>query len=102
MSKIGSIIKMTARVGERDALVAQLLETAQAAQGESGTEIFTVNVSMDEADVVWIYESYTDEAAQKAHQASDVYADSKRKTDAMLSRTPELFALTPMGGEGLN
>ena len=102
MSKIGAIIKMTARAGEREALVARLLKTAEAAQGETGAEIFTVSVSPDEPDVVWIYESYTDEAAQQAHKSSETYAASRQKTDAMLSAAPETFPLVPMGGKGLS
>ena len=39
MSKVGAFVKLTAREGQRDALIAHLLKSVNTAQSEADTEV---------------------------------------------------------------
>ena len=63
MSKVGIIAKMTAKQGQRSALVAALQPLLDAAKDEPGTEVYAMHTDAATPELVWFYELYTDQDA---------------------------------------
>lgn len=101
MSKFGLYGKITAQPGQRDGLVAGLLEAAALMQHVPGCELYIVNVSATEPDAVWVTEVWSSAAA---HQASL----QLEETRALIKRNMPLIAggerieIVPVGGKGLS
>lgn len=98
---LGVVVQFIARPGMRAALAAHLAESAVAARDEPGTILFTVAISPTEPDVVWAYEVYADEAAQKAHESTSQYAAARRKTGDLLGAEPHASPLSDVVGKGV-
>jgi quinol monooxygenase YgiN len=100
MSKVGLYVKFTTHPGQRDALVALLLEAAGGIQTVESCELYIVNVSATEPETVWVTEVWSSAAT---HEASLTFEGSK----AMIKRAMPLIAgveridLLPIGGKGL-
>ncbi|WNS42415.1 antibiotic biosynthesis monooxygenase [Paenibacillus sp. MMS20-IR301] len=100
MSKFAMHAKFTAKPGERDALAAILLEAAADAEPVQECELYLVNLSVNEPDVIWVTEVWSH---AEAHDASLALA----ATRAAIQRAMPLIAgvqpvqLTPVGGKGL-
>lgn len=75
--------KMTAKPGERDALI-KLLRAAIAKLGDPpGLISYTVNTPLDDPDTLWVSEAWTD---REAH-------DTATKTTANKAETARIFEL---------
>ena len=99
MSKFGLYSKITSHPGQRDALVAVLLEAAAAMQHIPDCELYIVNVSTTEPDVVWVTEVWSNSAAHEASLTRD-------ETKVLIKRGMPLIAggerieIVPIGGKG--
>lgn len=100
-AKIGLWIKFTAKDGQRNSLAAHLTEVASLAHGETGTELWLVNLSPTDPNAVWLYEAYSDQDAMHAHEATAAYEAAKAKTGSFLAGPPEVLPLLPISGKGL-
>ena len=100
MSKFGLYSKITSHSGQRDALVAVLLEAATAIQHIPDCELYIVNVSATEPDVVWVTEVWSSSAA---HEASLTRNETKAliKQGMPLIAGGERIEIIPIGGKGL-
>lgn len=67
MSKFAMYGKLIAQPGQRDALVQTMLEAADQFDSMEGCELYIINVSENDPDVVWITELSRD---AEAHAAS--------------------------------
>ncbi|MCM3701840.1 putative quinol monooxygenase [Paenibacillus macerans] len=100
MSKYGMYAKFTAKPGERDKLVAILLEAAAGAESVQECELYIVNVSDTEPDTVWVTEVWS---SKEAHGASL----EQEATKASIQRAMPLIAgvesiqIRPVGGKGI-
>jgi len=100
MSRFGLYVKFTAKPGERDTLVGILLEGEDAMQAMEECELYIVNVSDTESDIIWVTEVWS---SPEAHQASLDHEDTK----ASIARAMPLIAgvesttIRPVGGKGL-
>ena len=100
MSKFGLYGKITTHAGQRDALVAVLLEAAAALEDAPGCELYIVNVSATEPDAVWVTEVWSSQAAHEASLSRD-------EVKALIQRGRPLIAggerieVVPIGGKGL-
>ncbi|WP_379156549.1 putative quinol monooxygenase [Paenibacillus sp. sgz5001063] len=100
MSKFGMVAKFTAKPGERDSLAAILLEAAAAADHVPECELYIVNLSESEPDILWVTEVWSH---AEAHAASL----QEEATRAIIQRAKPLIAgiepirLIPLGGKGL-
>ncbi|MEO7000196.1 MAG: antibiotic biosynthesis monooxygenase, partial [Ktedonobacterales bacterium] len=74
MSKLGLYVKFTTQAGQRDALAALLLDAAQAAADVAGCELYIVNTSPTEPDVIWVTEIWS---SPEAHQESLTWDTTK-------------------------
>jgi quinol monooxygenase YgiN len=94
--------KLTAKPGWRDALVALLLEGANAVREADGCHLYVVSTAPDDSDAVWVFEVWETE---EAHAASL----QLEPTQALITRALPLLAappepgqvLSPVGGVGL-
>jgi quinol monooxygenase YgiN len=100
MHKLGMYVKFTAKSGQRDALVNMLLDAAASAQSVKECELYIVNVSDTEPDIVWVTEVWSN---SEAHAASL----TQEETKASIQRAMPLIAgveatqIRPLGGKGL-
>jgi quinol monooxygenase YgiN len=101
MSRTGVLIHFTAKPGQRDALAAHLLNAASSYAAETGTELFTVNLSPTDANTVIVFETYRDLAAKAAHESAPGYAAIRATTGTFLAGPPQVEPLLPLGGKGL-
>jgi len=101
MPKVAVVAKLTAQPGKRDELVAVLSEVVASAAGEPGTEVYSMNTDKSEADVVWFFELYADDAALAAHSGSDAMKTAGPKLAGLVAGRPELHLLEPVVGKGL-
>lgn len=100
MSKFGLYAKLIAQPGQRDALVAILLEAAATMPEIDGNEFYIINISPTEPDAIWITEVWRD---AEAHQAS-LTLDAVKATIARgrpLIAGGERIEVVPIGGKGL-
>ena len=100
MNKFGLYSKITSHPGQRDVLVSVLLEAAAAMQHIPDCELYIVNVSATEPDVVWVTEVWSSPATHEASLTRD-------ETKALIKRGMPLIAgaerieILPIGGKGL-
>lgn len=101
MSKFGLYSKITAQPGQRDALVAVLLDAAAMMQHVSDCELYVVNVSPTEPEVIWVTEVWI---SAEAHQASLTLESVKEtiKRGRPLIAGFERIEIVPVGGKGLS
>lgn len=101
MSKFGMYNKIPTQPGKREELVELLLEAAAAMQQFPDCDLYLVNVSASEPDVVWVTEVW--ESAE-AHQASlnlDSTKEAIKRGMPLIAGPVESIKLVPVGGKGL-
>jgi quinol monooxygenase YgiN len=92
--------KLTAKPGERDKLVAVLLQAANLLKDNPDCLHYIVNTT-EEPDVIWVTEIW---ASKEAHAASLEFAQVRnliRQGLPLIAATPESITTTPLGGKGL-
>lgn len=98
MSKTSVFAKLTAKEGQRDAVVAALEEMLPVVADEAGTEVYSFHLDTASPDVVWIFELYTDTDAFMAHSSSEGIGVLFTKLGDLLGAPPELSIASPLGG----
>jgi quinol monooxygenase YgiN len=101
MSHIAVIAKIPCQPGTRDQVVAGLQPMLEHVEGENGTLRYVLLQDMADADVLWMYELYEDQASLDAHGASEAMKALGGAIGPHLAGRPELFFTTPLGGKGL-
>jgi quinol monooxygenase YgiN len=101
MNTFGLYSKIRAQAGQRDALIAVLLEGANVLQQDAACYLYIVNVSATEPDTVWVTEAWRSRAD---HETSLTREDI---TPILLRGRPliasfERIELEPIGGKGLS
>lgn len=92
--------KLSVQVGQRNEMVAILLEAAASLQDDPECRLYLVNVSPDDPDTVWVTEVWT---SREAHAASLTREEIK----VLINRGRPLIAggerieVVPVGGKGL-
>ncbi len=101
MSNIAVIAKITAQPGKRADVVAGMASMIAHVATEPGTAVYTLLEDQADADVMWVYEEYTDQAALDAHSGSDAMKALGGAIGPFLAGRPELFFASVAGGKGL-
>ncbi len=102
MSKPALLAKLTAKEGQRDALLAVIADMGMKnVSGEPGTEIYAAHKDKGDENVVWFYEVYTDEDALAAHGSSDGMKAFGGATRDFMAGRPELIFLDPVAAKGI-
>ena len=101
MSKISVFVKLTAKPGKRDEMVAAFEAVRPLIDAEEGTEMYTVHLDQTDADVVWMLELYRDQAAFDAHGSGEALATIFGSLGGLVGAPPELNMSTPVPGKGI-
>lgn len=103
MSGVGRYVKFTAQPGRGDELATLLLAAADSLQGVAGCELYVINRSASEPDVVWVTELWLDQASLDA-SLEQLQTEAGRaqigQVMALLAGPPERIDLEPLGGVG--
>ncbi len=94
----GLIGKMTAKPGERDALVAAILE---ASADMPGCKSYVVALDAADENAVWITELWNDEAAHKASLSIPAVRAVIAKAMPLIADFGPSFVTVPVGGTGI-
>jgi quinol monooxygenase YgiN len=73
--KTALIVKMTVKEGMRDAMAEKLAAMMPVVENEEGTELYLLHDDAADANVLWMYELYTDGDALAAHGGSPEMAE---------------------------
>jgi quinol monooxygenase YgiN len=101
VNTFGLYSKIRSQAGQRDDLVAVLLDAAAVLQQVSGCQLYIVSVSATESETVWVTEAWR---SQADHEASLTREDIR----PILMRGRPLIAgferieIKPIGGKGLS
>jgi quinol monooxygenase YgiN len=99
--RIGRYVRMEALPGRGAALADSLLRVAENMAKSPACEMYLINRSVDETDVVWITEMWTDEAASIAALGGELGQIGIKDVMDLLAAPPDLIELLPVGGTGL-
>lgn len=95
----GLIGKMSAVSGQRDALVAILLEGVG---GMPGCLSYVVAEDPADPNAIWVTEVWKDKASHAASLALPAVREAIRKGRPLIARFDQSTEITPVGGFGLN
>jgi quinol monooxygenase YgiN len=101
MSQVAVIAKIPAAPGKRDELIAALQPLLANAETEEGTLRYILHEDTKDENIVWFYETYTDQAALTAHGSSEAFKTLGAALAPFVAGRPELTYLKPIGGKGL-
>jgi quinol monooxygenase YgiN len=93
MSEIVYIVKLTAASGRRHEALEVLGGLVEATEGEAGTLQYLMHADGDDADVIWFYEAYADQAAFEAHIGSTAMAEIGGALGGLLAGAPEMHPM---------
>ena len=102
MSKIAMLAKITAIEGRRDELVAVLEKIFDQVETEAGTLVYALHTDSADANSVWFYELYADQAGLEAHSKSDAMAEMITGLAGLVAGPPEMHMLTPQRAKGVD
>ena len=94
----GLIGKILAAPGQRDALLAILLEGTRAMPGCLS---YVIATDPDNADAIWITEVWDNEDSHKASLAVPAVRAAIQRARPLIAGFGERFATVPVGGHGL-
>lgn len=94
----GLIGKMHAQPGQRDALIAILLEGTA---GMPGCLSYVIAKDASDADALWITEAWDSQDSHKASLALPSVRDAIGKGRPLIAGFGERFETEPVGGQGL-
>jgi len=83
--------RMTALPGQRDELIALLLEGVRACGDDSGLLTYSINAAFDDPDAIWLTQLWIDKEAHDATTRSEPVAVVTRQVLPLLARQPEGF-----------
>lgn len=78
---------MSARPGERDALIERFKELLQI--GVPGLESFSINAALDDPDTIWVTQIWTDKAAHDTGTRSDIVVAATERVMSLVTGQPE-------------
>ncbi|MCD2517572.1 antibiotic biosynthesis monooxygenase [Massilia sp. G4R7] len=94
----GLIGKMRAQPGQRDALIAILLEGTS---GMQGCLSYVIARDKTDADALWITEAWDSQASHKGSLALPAVQAAIAKGRPLIAGFGERFETEPVGGQGL-
>ncbi len=101
MSQVAVIAKVTAKEGMRDELASAFRFALDQVADEPGTLVYVLHADSGDANVLWFYETYTDQASLLAHSGADWFKELGPRVAPFMAGRPELHFVSPLGGKGL-
>ena len=71
MNKVSVVVKITAKDGRADDIIAAFAGAKSAVDAEEGTEMYVLHQSLTDPNQLFVTEWYTDQAALDAHMAGE-------------------------------
>lgn len=102
MSKISLIAKLTAADGRTADLEAAMRDVIEAAEEETGLEVYSVHAVDDEPGTFYFFEVYRDAAALEIHGKGDRMRTAMGAFAGLLAGRPEITTMTPVAAKGLD
>jgi quinol monooxygenase YgiN len=100
MTKFGMFNKFAAHAGKGEELLQHLLKAASLVENAAGCELYIVNMSPSEPDVVWVSEIWDREEDHRASLSNEGATELIQATIPLLARPPEQILVVPVGGKG--
>lgn len=94
--RVGLFVRLVCKPGSRTAALDVTNRYIDGLAGEPGTEAFIVAVDPNEADILWLYEWFTDDAALNAHRSSDPFHAMMAELPGVLASPPALIRVDPL------
>lgn len=101
MSRFGVCGTMLAHPGQRDALLALLLEAADLVAEAPGCEVWIVNRVPDSPDGIWVTEVWRSQEDHAASLTGDAVREIIGRARLLIAGMGDRFILEPVGGKGL-
>lgn len=101
MSRYGLFGSFSAHPGKRDDLLAILMEGIDSVAQAPGCEAWIVNISPDDEDKIWIYESWRSEADHGASLGDERIREIISRAMPLIAGMGDRVVLQPLGGKGL-
>ena len=102
MSKITLIAKLTAAEGKAEGLAGALKDLCEAAEEETGLEIYSAHQAQDDPNTFYFFEMYTDGEALAIHGKGDAMKVAMAASAEFLGGRPEVTLLNPVAAKGLD
>ena len=102
MAKISLMATLTAAEGKEQEVKEALVALIDAAEEESGLEIYSVHTSRDEPSVFRFFELYADSDSLKIHGKGERMAAAMGALGNLLAGPPEILRLTPFAAKGFD
>ena len=101
MAPVGRYAKLTARRGQGEALAVRMLEVARGLREVPGCELYVVNRTPGDPDVIWITEQWqSQERLDASLQADEVKAGIAEVRSLVANGGFERIDVEPVGGVG--
>jgi quinol monooxygenase YgiN len=94
--RIGLLVRIPVLAGMRAAALDVLNRYVDDLHEEPGTEAFLVCVDPADADVVWLYEWFRDEAALEAHREAPLFSRLMAELPDLVGDSPGIMRLDPL------
>lgn len=94
--RVGLFVRLAANPGGRPALLDALNRYSDTLDSELDTEMFLISLDPEDADVVWIYEWFSNEEGLQRHQAGNSFADLVREVPDLLAGPPGMLRVDPL------
>jgi len=96
LGRIGMLVRIPTLPGMRAAALDSLNRYIDDLDQEPGTEAFLVCVDPDDADVVWLYEWFTDEAALEQHRSAPLFHRLMTELPGIVGENPGIMRIDPL------
>jgi quinol monooxygenase YgiN/quercetin dioxygenase-like cupin family protein len=101
MTPVGRYAKMTAQPGKGDALAAKMLDVARGLRDVAGCELYVVNRSGSDPDVIWVTEQWSSQQQLDEALESPGAREQIQEVLAIVDRDgSDRIDLEPLGGVG--
>ncbi|MBI1377906.1 MAG: antibiotic biosynthesis monooxygenase [Frankiales bacterium] len=94
--RIGLLVRMPVQPGLRAAALDVLNRYVDDLDEEPGTEAFFLCVDPDDADVIWLYEWFRDEAALEAHRSAPLFGRLMAELPGLVVDGTGIMRLDPL------
>lgn len=102
MNKFGLYGKISVVEGQRNTLVEILLEAAESMKNLQECEIYSVNISDDEPNSVFVYEVWSNEHAHDASLSLESTQLLIKRAKPIMTGMETISTLHTMGGKGIS
>ena len=101
MNRFGLFGKFTVQENQRDTMVHILLDAAESMNDLQECEIYTVNITENEPNCVYVYEVWSSEQAHQASLQLEVTQTLIQKAKPIITGMERISLLHPLGGKGI-